>query len=494
MAPALVHIGPILIFPFLLLLGWLTRTIPTSIYYPRTPLKFKVKRNDPSDPKGAKKTELMGIRDFLESRVPSLYKPFEPTWWLLNGHMQTGYVVAADFTKVDEIVYERTLLRLPDGGTIGLDFTPTKEEAPDMADDTPIVVVQHGLTGGSYESYVRSVLAGACKPKSEGGLGFRGVVVNFRGCANVPVTSPQFYSAAPTDDLRCGTLYLSHKYPNAPLIGLGFSLGANILTRYLGEEGARSRLIAGVALACPWNVEKNMLKLNNEFFVKHIYAKALGANLVELFKSHLDTVRSFPPDDRLTPIIEPVLALKNPTFGEVDAVLTIAVGGPRPLFPMPSALAYWKHSCSHKHPIKIRVPFLAINTEDDPIVAYNPVHEVQDAQTTALAVTPYGGHLGWFTGGKFFTGIPIPFSGGRTRGPPPDRWVRQPVLEFLKAAAEDLVPAPTPGSRSREDRFEKDGFILEKGKEKVVGFKVVSEGKIISGEQDESAKNLIAGL
>lgn len=60
----------------------------------------------------------------------------------------------------------------------------------------------------------------------------------------------KFYSAAPTDDLRCGLLYLSHKYPNAPLVGLGFSLGANVLTRYLGEEGIRSRLIAGLSLAC----------------------------------------------------------------------------------------------------------------------------------------------------------------------------------------------------------------------------------------------------
>lgn len=139
--------------------------------------------------------------------------------------------------------------------------------------------------GGSYESYVRSVLSAACMSKSEGGLGFRGIVINCRGCeytllayvrvsnqllagANVPVTSPQvslcpvliaqdrykrffkFYSGAPTDDLRCGLLYISHKYPNAPLVGLGFSLGANILTRYLGEEGDRSRLDAGLALAC----------------------------------------------------------------------------------------------------------------------------------------------------------------------------------------------------------------------------------------------------
>jgi hypothetical protein len=34
------------------------------------------------------------------------------------------------------------------------------------------------------------------------------------------------------------------------MIGLGFSLGASVLTRYLGEEGEDSNLISGCALAC----------------------------------------------------------------------------------------------------------------------------------------------------------------------------------------------------------------------------------------------------
>lgn len=69
-----------------------------------------------------------------------------------------------------------------------------------MKDDTPIVIVQHGLTGGSsiitaytgapvdrqtpgsYEPYVRAVLSRACAPVEKGGLGYRAVVINFRGC------------------------------------------------------------------------------------------------------------------------------------------------------------------------------------------------------------------------------------------------------------------------------------------------------------------------
>ena len=49
----------------------------------------------------------MDIRTFLQSRVPSLYEDFSPTWWLPSGHFQTTYVVMGDFSKVDPVDYER---------------------------------------------------------------------------------------------------------------------------------------------------------------------------------------------------------------------------------------------------------------------------------------------------------------------------------------------------------------------------------------------------
>ena len=64
----------------------------------------------------------------------------------------------------------------------------------------------------------------------------------------MPVTSPQLYSALHTDDIRVAVMYISKLYPRAPLIGVGFSLGANVLTRYIAQEGSSCRLVAGCAL------------------------------------------------------------------------------------------------------------------------------------------------------------------------------------------------------------------------------------------------------
>jgi predicted alpha/beta-fold hydrolase len=57
-----------------------------------------------------------------------------------------------------------------------VDITPPNHK--DLPPDAPTIIVAHGLTGGSHESYVRNVLEWVVRPKSQGGLGGRGVVAN----------------------------------------------------------------------------------------------------------------------------------------------------------------------------------------------------------------------------------------------------------------------------------------------------------------------------
>ncbi|KAF9514147.1 hypothetical protein BS47DRAFT_1382135 [Hydnum rufescens UP504] len=510
------QILPILILPLLLLAVNLTAKHVPKVHFPASPLHFKVKQQTciqnggrpNGDTEGTnghshqKKYDLTSIATFLQSRVPSLFEGYRTTWWLPSGHLQTLYVVAGDFTKADKVAYERTLIRTPDGGTLGLDMCPTTADAPDLPPDTPIIVVQHGLTGGSYEAYIRSILAPACASKSDGGLGFRAIVVNFRGCAGVPVTTPQFYSAGHTDDLRCALLYISATFPDAPLHGLGFSLGANVLTRYLGEEGENSRLQSGIVLACPWDIVKNswsfcsfwivklrpfilpvsVVRLNNEFIPKTFYSKALGANLMALFHQHFETFRHLPPDDRLTPQIPTILSLKNPTMKDVEEAMIRFIGGSSPPFPFETVDAYYVWASSHHDVPKIRVPFLAINAADDPIVGFVPSEETARSLTCALAVTPSGGHLGWFHGGGWF---------GK-----PERWIRQPALEWLRAVGEDYVPDSKLGVQGRCRTIERDGFVLEMGKD-LVGCRVLQQGIIVDGltpTSTDSSAQLVTGL
>ncbi|KAJ3998349.1 Alpha/Beta hydrolase protein [Lentinula boryana] len=486
-----------------------------KIFYPPSPEEILVKK-----PGGGVGPE--SLSKLVEEHCPSLRKEFNPPWWLKSGHLQTLFSVAGDFTNVDKVVYERTYLRLMDGGTLGLDFTPPGSTFPD---DAPIIVVCHGLTGGSYEAYVRAVLAPACAPVSEGGLGYRAVVVNFRGCAGVPVTSKQLYSAGWTEDLRMATIYLAHKYPRAPQLGLGFSLGANVMVRYLAEEGERSRLesacvlgnvshriIALVLVADgrvfriqPWDLVKNNWALEHTFLGKQIYSKGMANNLVNVLKLHSKALEKVdPPTPSPTSKHEPdstqaslvcaayhaALALRSPPLSVFDNTFTRVGGGGPPVWPLASADAYYKHSSSHHVVPQVRKPLLAINSTDDPVVVHAPTSpEEVGSGYTVVVLTDGGGHLGWFepSSGQVLVGTDVSKLHLR-------RWMTKPALEWLRLAAEVLVHGH-PDHPPKDIFVDENGWIREvNGAREGLGCRMVDGGDLIDGTELKKEPGMLQGL
>jgi hypothetical protein len=104
--------------------------------------------------------------------------------------------------------------------------------------------------------------------------------------------------------------------------------------------------------------------------------------------------------------------------------MTSIIGGASPIFPHPSVNDFYKWASCHNDIERVRVPLLAINSDDDPIVQEIPYDQVEknEGGWVALVVTKGGGHLGWFEGhdGKI-------------------RWINKPVIEWLRAMAEEVV-------------------------------------------------------
>ena len=90
-------------------------------------------------------------------------------------------------------------------------------------DTKPMLVVLHGLSGGSHEIYLRHVM----RPIVD--AGWEACVVNSRGCAKSKITTGVLYNARATWDVRQVVKWLRKTFPNRPLFGIGYSLGANIL-------------------------------------------------------------------------------------------------------------------------------------------------------------------------------------------------------------------------------------------------------------------------
>ncbi|KAF8308724.1 Alpha/Beta hydrolase protein [Cantharellus anzutake] len=469
---------------FLSFLRWLfTDPVPNRgapvLYLSDEPTYTVRKRHSPysdldqkplkKDGSGERETQVVSMRGFFATRCPSFLRPYKPTWWLPNGHFQTIWCSLGDFSTVDPVQYTRTLLRVPDGGTIGLDWVEqpiTPAEDKPLPDDTPIVVILHGLTGGSYESYVRAILAKTSAPVEQGGLGYRGVVMNFRGCAGVKLTSPQMFSGGHTEDIRTSLLYIQSLYPKAPLLGIGFSLGANVLTRYVSEEGEQCRLTAACVMACPWDNLKNSDKLEKRFINRAIYSKAMGGTLLELFNRNAVELSAFPEPSAITPHLPILLSLKSPDFITVNSHLTSIVGGSFPPFPFPTVQDYYVWSSAHECLETIRIPFLTMNALDDPIVAEIPLHKAGLSPWVGMCTTKNGGHLGWFQGGGFLG-----------RGGPPEKWNVQPVAEWCQAIAEDFVDTRLEEGKNRKETYHDGEWVREKGSSKFVGYKVIEVGR-----------------
>src|SRR5216684_4093503 len=207
--------------------------------------------------------------------------------------------------------------------------------------------------------------------------------------------------------------------------------------------------------------------LQSHWFNRNIYAKAMGRNLRRLVSRHVDAIMKF-PDSRLAQSLPELFSRKSLTLAQFDNLITVHAGGASPPFPFNNAHEYYKYAASHQVLGDIRVPFLAINSDDDPIVKHVPIYET-DNEWVILVVTRGGGHLGWFG----------------TTGNGPRRWISQQALEWLKATAEKIdVPR-----RAARNIIIVDGWLVESGREHL-GCRDKGEERI---EQGTKQNGMLAG-
>lgn len=223
----------------------------------------------------------------------------------------------------------------------------------ELADDAPVIVVNHGLTGGSHESYVRNLVVWLTKPIAEGGLGGRAAVVNFRGCASTPLTSPHLYCSGNTIDNHTATTYLASLFPDAPLLGVGFSLGAAVMTRYLGEQGDKSRLRAAVVLYCPLELKAMSAKLDSAHLFPRLYSLTMARKILKSISPHL--LPHSPLSSPSSPLhvnIPEILSLSSSVkykwtlrASKVTELVVTKVGGSAPCFPFEGMDQFLEWAC-----------------------------------------------------------------------------------------------------------------------------------------------------
>ncbi|XVF12876.1 hypothetical protein REPUB_Repub08aG0157700 [Reevesia pubescens] len=340
---------------------------------------------------------LGGARDrFLQALHSTLrfpYNPFPLIAW--NCHVET--IFAAFFRSVSHVRLRRECLRVKDGGSVALDWVSGDHRR--LPPDSPILILLPGLTGGSQDSYVRHMLT---KAKSKG---WRVVVFNSRGCGDSPVTTPQFYSASFLGDTYEVVEHVGARYPEANLYAVGWSLGANVLVRYLGQESHACPLSGAVSLCNPFN-----LVIADEDFHKgfnNVYDKALARALCKIFKKHALLFEDMEGEFNI------------PLASNANSVRDFDEGLTRVSFGFKSVDEYYSNSSSSDSVKHVQRPLLCIQAANDPIAPSRaiPREDIQENPNCMLVVTPKGGHLGWVAGAKAPLGAP---------------WTDPVVMDFLE--------------------------------------------------------------
>ena len=154
----------------------------------------------------------------------------------------------------------RNLLRLDDGGVIAIDWShpsPTVQpgRSPGSSSDepdapAPVIVMMHGLCGSSESTYIRLMTEKATAQ------GFEVAVMNARGCGRVPLVTNVGMHAARTSDFRRAVKHVRAVRPNTQVFAVGFSLGAGVLAKYLGEHGDDALLDGAVCISPAWDFLK----------------------------------------------------------------------------------------------------------------------------------------------------------------------------------------------------------------------------------------------
>ena len=314
---------------------------------------------------------------YLVEQCPSFLE-YRPTPWIFNGHLMT--ILGVVFRSLPEIDFHRVLLPVDDiGGTIAVDWHTKPYQGQ------PVLLILHGLTGGSDNEYVRWMTLSAASQ-----LDVCCAVVHARGCGRSQLTSARSFCASNTDDLRLSIKYIrSIIGEQTPLFAVGYSLGAGILTKYLGEEGTECSL-EGANICCA-SFDMLLSTANMEQWL-HVrtYNRRLTNNLIRYIKQHEHHFTN----DESTPNVNVDQACRSRTVREFDRHIII------PQYGFRDVEHYYTEASSSKWLKYIRIPTLILSAIDDPICPISglPLDDVLQNPNLIAIETLEGGHVSYLQG------------------------------------------------------------------------------------------------
>lgn len=300
--------------------------------------------------------------------MPIINSTYNPPILFKSGHLSTIY--AGLLRKVENLDQIRIRIDLPDTDYLDLDWSYSKNSS------NKLVLIIHGLEGSSKRAYVR----GSAKALTESG--FDVCAINLRGCSGTMNNLYRSYHSGATEDLQAVISYVLQlkQYPSIFLHG--FSLGGNLILKYLGEKRELPKEIKGaVTISVPCQLADSLHQLL--LFKNILYAKRFKGNLIKKLKIKQELF----PDYILDTDIQAIKTLKD-----FDDVYTSKAHG------FTDAMDYYKKSSSLQFLKSINLPTLIINAKNDSFLGKEcyPIAIANEHKNLFLEIPKYGGHVGFY--------------------------------------------------------------------------------------------------
>ncbi|MGY0580606.1 MAG: hydrolase [Paraglaciecola chathamensis] len=300
---------------------------------------------------------------------------FTPPWWAKNRHIQT--IWPRFFQRRLRVHWHKERLILPDGDFVNLAWAGDRDS---IATSKGLVVIFHGLEGSNKSHYANDMAANLVQQ------GYVAVLMHFRGCGGEHNTLPRAYHSGETEDAWFLLNWLTELYPNVAKVAMGFSLGANMLLKLLGERPEQSILRAGIAISPPFKLAECSLSINQG--VSRMYQSYLLKSMVN---NLVDKMRTIDYSDHLE--IDDAKARSLKSFKEFDHHVTA------PLHGFDSADDYYTQCSAINFMKTIATPTLIIHAKDDPFMSESVLPSEQDLSPhVRLELSDKGGHVGFMQG------------------------------------------------------------------------------------------------
>ena len=306
--------------------------------------------------------------------MPLIKNSYRPPLFYRNGHFSTIY--SALLRKVEPPKQKRERLTLPDGDFLDLDWSYSETTT------NKLLVLLHGLEGDTQRPY----MLGSSKIFTRSGWDV--CAVNLRGCSGEPNKLYRSYHSGATEDLEAVLQHVVSAFSYEKIFLKGFSLGGNLILKYLGEKPLHFKEVCGAAaISVPCDLHDSLVQLNKP--ANYLYARRFRLNLIEKLR---EKQKLFPE------LITDATIRKVKTLKDFDDLYTSRAHG------FKDALDYYSSCSSLQFLEDISIPTLLLNARNDSFLGpyCYPEAIARNHKHLYLETPDYGGHVGFYSPGSYY--------------------------------------------------------------------------------------------